>query len=243
MHWIASPARISSLALIVGFATVQSAAANPLTVAPLTKISGPSLFASCAVGASVPPVPGETLYVNAEEEPWLDVNPANASSMIAVWQQDRWSDGGAHGLVAGVTHDSGTTWTRTFAHFSACAGGNATNGGNYERSSDPWVSIGPTGTAYQISLSFDANSARNGVLVSKSADGGDTWSEPTSLIRDSGSRDVSYAFNDKEAITADPPYANYAYAVLGRCTTPSGTSLSSSAGLIHFSSFRGPRRC
>jgi hypothetical protein len=240
MHPIARPARISSLALILGFATVQWAAASSLTVAPLTTISGPSPFATCAVGASVPPPSGETLYVNAEEEPWLDVNPANANNMIAVWQQDRWSDGGAHGLLAGVTHDGGTTWTRTFAHFSACAGGNAANGGNYERSSDPWVSFGPTGTAYQISLSFDANTARNGVLVSKSADGGDTWSEPISLIRDSGNRDVSYAFNDKESITADPTNANYAYAVWDRFTTPSGKSLASIEGSIHSRSFREP---
>jgi len=240
MHPIARSARISSLALILGFATVQWAAASPLTVAPLTRISGASPFATCAFGASVPPVPGETLYVNAEEEPWLDVNPANANNMIAVWQQDRWSDGGAHGLVAGVTHDGGATWTRTFAHLSECAGGNAANGGNYERSSDPWVSFGPTGTAYQISLSFDANTARNGVLVSKSANGGDTWSEPISLIRDSGNRDVSYAFNDKESITADPTNSSYAYAVWDRFTTPSGTSLASIEGLIHSRSFREP---
>ncbi len=240
MHRIARPARISSLALILGFATVQSAAANPVIVAPLTQISGPSPFATCAVGASVPPAPGETLYVNAEEEPWLDVNPASTTNMIAVWQQDRWSNGGAHGLVAGVTHNGGASWTRTFAHLSECAGGNAANGGNYERSSDPWVSFGPTGTAYQISLSFDANTARNGVLVSKSADGGDTWSEPASLIRDSGSRDVSYAFNDKESITADPTNSNYAYAVWDRFTTPSGTSLASIEGLIHSRSFREP---
>src|SRR5256885_1880314 len=103
-----------------------------------------------------------------------------------------------------------------------------------------WVSFGPTGTAYQISLSFDANTARNGVLVSKSADGGDTWSEPTSLIRDSGNRDVSYAFNDKESITADPTNSNYAYAVWDRFTTPSGTSLASIEGLIHSRSFREP---
>jgi len=240
MHPIARPARISSLALILGFATVQGAAASPLTVAPLTKISGPSPFAQCAFGASVPPAPGETLYVNAEEEPWLDVNPADTNNMIAVWQQDRWSNGGAHGLVAGVTHDGGKTWKRTFAHLSECAGGNVANGGNYERSSDPWVSFGPTGTAYQISLSFDANTARNGVLVSKLVNGGDTWSEPTSLIRDSGSRDVSYAFNDKESITADPADSNYAYAVWDRFTTPSGTSLASIEGLIHSRSFREP---
>src|SRR5256885_16052438 len=128
MHPIARPARISSLALILGFATVQWAAASPLTVAPLTKISGPSPFATCAIGASVPPPSGETLYVNAEEEPWLDINPADPNNMIAVWQQDRWSNGGAHGLLAGGRHDGGNTWTPPLAHFSACPGGKAING-------------------------------------------------------------------------------------------------------------------
>ena len=52
------------------------------------------------------------------------------------------------------------------------------------------------------------------------------------LIRDSGDRDVSYAFNDKESITADPTNANYAYAVWDRFTTPSGKSLASIEGAM-----------
>jgi len=139
-----------------------------------------------------------------------------------------------------VTHNGGSTWSDAFAHFSECAGGNAANGGDYERSSDPWVTFAPNGDAYQISLSFDANTARNGVLVSKSTNGGDTWSEPISLIRDSGGRDSSFAFNDKESITADPTNSKFAYAVWDRFTSPSGSSLASIEGLIHSRSFREP---
>jgi len=74
-------------------------------------------------------------YVNAEVEPWLAINPRNASNLIGVWQQDRFRFGGARGLVTGASHDGGATWSRTFAHFSRCSGGTAANKGNYERAS------------------------------------------------------------------------------------------------------------
>src|SRR2546427_4311338 len=218
MNRTARTAWVISLTVGVALATVQVAGASPLTATPLTIISGPSPFAGCTIGASG--APGETLYPNAEEEPWVDVNPTNANNMIAVWQQDRWSNGGAHGLAAGVTHDGGQTWTTSFAHFSECAGGTAANGGNYERASDPWVSFAPNGDAYQISLSFDATTNRNGVLVSKSSNGGDIWSEPISLIRDSGDRGGRYAFNDKKAINAGPPEPQHYYPRLDRVYNP-----------------------
>ena len=217
-------------------AVTAGASAGVFTVAPLTGVSGASPFAGCTAGAA----PGSVLYPNAEEEPWVDVNPTNPLNLIAVWQQDRWSDGGAHGLVTAVSHDGGQTWTRTFPHFSICAGGTAQNGGAYERASDPWVSFGGDGTAYQVSLSFNAADAINAVLASRSTDGGNTWSEPVTIIRDSGDRDVSYAFNDKESVTADPTTAGYAYAVWDRFVTPSGTSRASIEGLIHSRSFREP---
>jgi hypothetical protein len=206
------------------------------TVAPLTKITGPSPFAGCTVGTA----PGSVLYPDAEEEPWVDANPTNPLNLIAVWQQDRWSDGGAKGLVTDVSHNGGATWARTFPHFSTCAGGSAANGGAYDRASDPWVSFGGDGTAYQVSLSFNANDNTNAVLASRSMDGGDTWSEPWTIIRDSGNRDVAYAFNDKESVTADPTTAGYAYAAWDRFTTPSGTSRESIEGMIHSASFREP---
>src|SRR3989475_4724314 len=238
MNRTARTGGVITLAVGVALATVQAPGPTPLTATPLTIISGPSPFAGCTIGASG--APGETLYPNAEEEPWLDVNPTSANNMISVWQQDRWSNGGAHGLVAGVTHDGGQTWNRTFAHFSECSGGTTANGGDYERASDPWISFAPNGDAYQISLSFDATTNRNGVLVSKSSKGGDDWSEPISLIRDSGNRDVGFAFNDKESITADPTNSNYAYAVWDRFTTPAGNSMANIEGAIKARSFREP---
>ncbi len=51
------------------------------------------------------------------------MNPTDPTNVIAVWQQDRWSNGGARGLLTGVSNDRGATWTTTFPHFSTCAGG------------------------------------------------------------------------------------------------------------------------
>src|SRR5262245_65826735 len=93
-------------------ALAVTASAGVFTVAPLTVASGPSPFAGCTVGAA----PGSVLYPNAEEEPWVDVNPTNSKNLIAVWQQDRWSDGGAHGLVTAVSENGGHKWSETHPH-------------------------------------------------------------------------------------------------------------------------------
>ena len=227
---------LGSAAALGACAVAVGAGAGTFTVVPLTIVSGPSPFAGCTAGAT----PTSVLYPNAEEEPWVDVNPTNPQNLIAVWQQDRWSDGGAHGLVTAVTHDGGVTWTRTFPHFSICAGGTAQNGGNYDRASDPWVSFGPDGTAYQVSLSVNATNNVNAVLASRSTDGGDHWSEPWTIIRDSGERDGAYAFNDKESVTADALTPGYAYAAWDRFVSPSGSARESIEGLIHSRSFREP---
>jgi hypothetical protein len=114
-------------------------------------VSRASPFANC----TIQPLFGEANYLNAEVEPWLAVNPRNRANLIGVWQQDRWRFGGARGLVTGVSHDGGQTWRQATPHFSRCAGGTARNRGDYERASDPWVTISPNGAAHQISLSLD----------------------------------------------------------------------------------------
>src|SRR5439155_1914955 len=122
----------------------------------------------------------------------------NPDNIVAVWQQDRWSNGGAHGLLTAYTTDGGATWNTSYPHFSICAGGTAGNGGNYERASDPWVSFAPNGDLHQISLSVNLfENFATAVLVSKSTDGGATWSEPITLIRDTD----PHLFNDKESLT------------------------------------------
>jgi hypothetical protein len=207
--------------LAAALALALPAAAPAATVGPLSLASGPSPFAACTTGLDPGSPPG-TNYLNAEVEPWGDVNPTNPSNVIGVFQQDRWSNGGARGLVTATSMDGGTTWVRTFAHFSKCSGGTPANGGDYDRASDPWVSFGPDGTAYQASLSASADLTVSAILASTSTNGGLTWSEPVTLQRDVSPN--GFVFNDKESLTADPNTAGTAYMVWDRSRFPSDTS-------------------
>jgi hypothetical protein len=189
----------------------------------------------------------EINYPNTVVEPWFEVNPQNSQDLAGFWQQDRWSDGGAHGLVVGVSHDGGVTWSKTWPAFSNCAGGTAANGGGYERSSDPWLSWSPSGpngtfgTLHAISLSFDRSTAHNAVLVSRSLNGGDTWSSPITLKEDnSNSGPLANLFNDKESITADPVDPSNVYAVWDRIESPNNNPLTPPQAYAHALAFRGP---
>lgn len=159
---------------------------------------------------------GSGVYEDAEVEPYMAINPGNPSNLIGAWQQDRFPDGGAHGLVVGSSMDGGKHWAEHTLRFSVCGGGSG-HGGDYSRASDPWVTFAPDGSAYVISISFSGNTLQAGssgaVLVSRSADGGVTWSDPITLIQDGAN-----AFNDKEAITADPTDSHFVYAVWDRLT-------------------------
>jgi hypothetical protein len=215
--------RFLSLAGALAAALVLSIApaAPAATVGPLSTASGPSPFAACTSGLD-PGSPAGTNFLNAEVEPWVAVNPTNPNNVVGAFQQDRWSNGGARGLTVASSMDGGTTWTRTFAHFSKCSGGTPANGGNYDRASDPWLSFGPDGKLYQISLSVNAAQTISAILTSTSSDGGLTWSEPKTVQRDDSPN--FFVFNDKESITADPHTAGTAYAVWDRSRFPSDSS-------------------
>lgn len=196
-------------------------------VAPSTQtVSGPSPFADCTAGAA----PGSVNYPNAEVEPWVAVNPKDPGNIIGAWQQDRWSDGGSHGLVAGYTTNGGASWHEVAQPFTKCAPGGPER---YDRASDPWVSIGADGTAYSVSISFQGVGPDNAVLASTSTDGGKTWASPKSLIEDLG---TAQYFNDKESVTADPVKGGTAYAVWDRLVSPNGNPKADA----HTSAFTGP---
>ena len=175
------------------------------------RVTGFSPLAPGCDGAA----PSGVLYRGAEVEPMLALDPADPNHLIGVWQQDRWSDGGAAGQLTAVSFDGGRTWSRSQAPLSRCTGGNAGNGGDYPRVSDPWVTIAPDGSAYQIAIAFGGGLLAPGsfgaVLVSRSSDGGLTWGPATTLKSDDAA-----AFSDKESITADPIHANFVYATWER---------------------------
>ena len=181
-------------------------------VGPLSRITGTSPFGANCNGA---PQIG-TLFRNAEVEPWVSANPANPRNLVAVYQQDRWSNGGAEGDLTSFSFNRGRSWHRpTPPPFTRCADGNAANGGNYERASDPWVGFGPHESAHQIALALAGpapNFPTSAVLVSSSRDGGRSWGPIKTLQRDTTAK----LANDKESITADPRNARFVYAVWDR---------------------------
>ncbi len=106
--------------------------------------------------------------------------------------------------------------------FSRCAGGTVANNGDYERATDPWVTFSPNGTAHQIALSVTGATLQAGsvsaIQVSRSSDGGRTWTTPLPLIIDVGPD----FFNDKESIAADPTDSRYVFASWDRLRRNAG---------------------
>jgi hypothetical protein len=189
----------------------------PVATDEAVRISAPSTFTSNCSGVTE----AGTLYLNAEVEPHVAIDPRDPSHLIAAWQQNRWSDGSSQGIVSAASFDAGANWTLASAPLSRCTGGNAGNGADYVRATDPWVAISPDGTAYQMALASTggtfAPGSRNAMLVSRSTDGGRTWGRATALISDG-----SGFFNDKNTLTADPGDARYAYATWDRLVAGDG---------------------
>jgi hypothetical protein len=193
----------SAIAIVGGLMLIAS---TSVLAQGLVLVSTTNPYANCTAGA------GTGLnYVDSEVEPQMAVNPANTNNMIGAWQQDRWSNGGGHGLVAGFSSDGGITWAEAPLPFSRCAPG----GLPYLRASDPWVSIGPDGTAYANAISFDNSTPRNAVTSATSSDGGATWKNVTVL----SPQTTNQFFNDKNSITADPVNAGVAYQVWDQLVT------------------------
>jgi hypothetical protein len=224
---------VGSVLLIV--AGTGSAIAGPLGTTPLVQVSGTSAFLGCTADG-IAEQSGE-VFLNSEVEPWIDVNPTDLDNLVGIWQQDRWSNGGARGLVSGVSQDGGASWQEV-----VIPGITLCSGGIYDRSTDPWVSFGPDGTLHQLALSFNDVAAPleprdfdHALLASRSIDGGLTWSSPIEVIRDLDAN----VFNDKQTITADPTDADLVYAVWDRLVFPPSERASVISGFVT-AAFRGP---
>ena len=175
------------------------------TLGALTLVGPTDPFAECSTAGQV-----GTNYPNSQVEPRVAVDPSNPAHIVGVWQQDRWSNGGAQGIVAAVSFDGGLHWREV-----VIPGLTACSGGTIQRASDPWVSIGPTGTVFVSSLAVNLDATgqtlNSSILVSRSTNGGITWGPPTTVITDG----PNY-MDDKESITADPVNQNLVYAVWDR---------------------------
>lgn len=199
--------------VLAGFALAPDLAAGQ-SLGPQVRISGGTIFNRCTAD-NAGSQPG-TNFPGSAIEPWIAVDPTTAGHLLTAVQQDRWSDGGARGLRGAVSVNSGRNWTTTVPQgVSLCTGG------RLQRATDPWSAFGLDGTAYFFSLAFNNNptppiNGESAQLVSRSTDGGVSWSAPIALIDDTD----PLAFNDKNSLTTDPNIAGNVYAVWDRLYGP-----------------------
>jgi hypothetical protein len=138
-----------------------------------------------------------------------------------------------------VSFDAGSSW-----QIVPVPGLTDCTGGPWERASDPWVSFSPDGTLHQMSLVFQTDPppgsergfGANGMAVSKSIDGGLTWSAPILIAEDDDPRFL----NDKNSLTADPTNSRFVYAVWDRLDVSPGGIKINDRGRGGLGSFKGP---
>jgi hypothetical protein len=192
--------------LIVGCiaAVCVASAYGTRGVAPVV-VSRPSLFSGC----NSPPA-----FENAEVEPSLAVDPRSPMRLVGAYQQDRFHVGGARGIVAALSEDSGRTWKAVALPLSECAGPGGVPGA---LASDPWVSVGADSEIYVSSL-VNPRDRATAVTALTSRTWGRTWSRPRLL-------GGIHGLADKPSITADPTQPGRAYLIWSDyyATDPPGT--------------------
>ncbi len=135
---------------------------------------------------------GSTAQPETQAEPHLHANPLNDANLVAAYQESRFANGGARALNYSTSFDGGASWTE-----GILPGLTVAAGGQWDRASDPWVAFGPNHQVYFVSLLFNQSNSDNAIAVSRSTDGGATWSNPVIVHR------TSADFDDKETITVD----------------------------------------
>src|SRR2546430_10581326 len=85
-----------ALALAIALAVAASPVLAAGTVHQATN-GGTDPYATCTAGSA------GINYPRSNVEPFGSINPSNPANIVTAVQQDRWSNGGAHGLAAGVS--------------------------------------------------------------------------------------------------------------------------------------------
>jgi hypothetical protein len=218
--------------------SITPALAGSYTTGTVVQASGDSPFneppfdADCATTTG-----GGEVFPNSEVEPWVDVSPVNPKIIAGIWQQDRWSNGGARGNVAGISLDGGTSWELlTFPGVTECTGG------DFDRASDPWLSFSPNGDLHVMHLVLDITPppgrpggfGANGMMAQKIPAAAFAGGVDESEVSDP----ILIAFDDrgdlhdKNTMTADPLDADFVYAVWDFLDLPTGATINPDRGVF-----------
>src|SRR5437868_15118006 len=145
---------------------------------PSASTQAPSVALDPRVGANIrlgddpPALPPN---MRAQAEPHIACSPADADSLVTTFQEGRFTaGGGAVDCGYSISHDGGLTWTRALI-----PGLTMTSNGPYFRATDPVAAFDLNGNVYLETLvATDAQFLNGAVVLSKSTDGGATFSSP-----------------------------------------------------------------
>ena len=191
-------------ALVLGAFTAPAVAsgARAPVVARAVDVAGHSPFAgrSCNVTTDYYTSPG-----GKEGEPYVAVDPTHPRHRIVAYM-----DAARATVDVAYTASAGRRWRHSVPQGVDGCTGNHTN--QWEASGDPWISIGPDGTAYLSALTWahfvtpPTSDYVSLLHVQTSADGGRSWSRPVYV-------DGHHAVSDKPMVLADPHRAGVAYVI------------------------------
>ena len=149
-------------------------------------------------------------FTNSSSQHKTEVEPdvfSSGQTVVATFQQGRFTSGGSTDNGWATSHDGGATWKHGYLPSLTIFSG----GRQYHRASDPVVIYDAKHSTWMISsYTFDEISNPNSIVVSLSTDGGYTWSKPVTVLQNSTGQ-----FFDKEWITCDnsphSPYYGHCY--------------------------------
>jgi len=151
-------------------------------------LAAAALFALAAPAAATVPltVVSSDPFTNPTSQHATEVEPdtfANGSTVVAAFQVGRFFDGGATDIGFARSADGGATWASGFLPGLTATSriGNAT-GAPFERVSDPTVAYDARHGVWLISsIPLTSSLGVPYVFVSRSTDGGFSWSDPVTI--------------------------------------------------------------